>query len=131
MRALNPLRSTSLRALQVGKKTILPPSSAQASTMQGFGPPAVLLSATLDQSATLVCTDERMYGTTLIVGHQCDFNTTPRTPIASALGNQRNSGSRLCSLAENSKSMWQCTSMTPSIMSSYKVIRSPEGYENL
>src|SRR5687767_10051491 len=113
MRALKPLRSTSLRALQVGKKTILPPSSAQASMMQGFGPPAVLLSATLDHSATLVWTDERMYGTTLTVGHQCDFSTTPRMPIASALGSQRNSGSRLRSLAENSKSIWQWTSIAP------------------
>src|SRR5918996_1354589 len=103
MRLLKPLRSTSLRALQVGRKTILPPSSAQASIMQGFGPPAVLLSATLDQSATFVGVDARIYGTTLTVGHQCDFSTTPRMPSASAFGSQRNSGSRLRSFAENSK----------------------------
>src|SRR5262245_22183681 len=90
--------------------------------MQGFGPPAMLLSATLDQSATLVCTEDKIYGTTLIVGHQWDLSTTPRMPIASALGSQRNSGSRLRSLAENSKSIWQWMSITPSIMSSYKVI---------
>src|SRR6185436_5944783 len=116
MRLLNPLRSTSLRALQVGRKIILPPSAAQASTMHGFGPPAVMFSATLDQSATLVCTEDKMYGVTFTVGHQCDFNTTPRMPIASALGSQRNSGSRLRSLAENSKSIWQWTSIAPSIM---------------
>src|SRR5215208_5265913 len=90
--------------------------------MQGFGPPAVIFRATLDQSSTLVCTKAKIYGVTLTVGHQWDFNTTPRTPIASALGSQRNSGSRLRSLAENSKSIWQCTSMTPSIMSSYRVM---------
>jgi hypothetical protein len=105
MRVLKPLRSTSLRALQVGRKTILPPSSAQASMIHGFGPPAVLLSATLDHSATLVCTEARIYGTTLMVGHQCDLSTTPRIPMASAFGSQRNSGSRFLSLAENSKSI--------------------------
>src|SRR5687768_15788457 len=107
MRLLKPLRSTSLRALQVGRKIILPPRAAQASTMHGFGPPAVRFSATLDHSATSVCTDDKIYGVTLTVGHQWDFSTTPRMPIASALGSQRNSGSRLRSLAENSKSMWQ------------------------
>src|SRR5262245_9528894 len=90
--------------------------------IQGLGPPAVLLSATLDHKPTLVSSDARMYGTTLMVGHQCDLSTTPRMPIASALGSQRNSGSRLRSLAENSKSIWQWMSITPSIMSSYKVI---------
>src|SRR5574341_63422 len=118
MRLLKPLRSTSLRALQVGRKIILPPSSAQASIMHGLGPPAVLLRATLDHSATLVWTQDRMYGVTFTVGHQWDFNTTPRMPRASALGSHRNSGSRLRSLAENSKSIWQWTSMAPAIMSS-------------
>src|SRR5262245_13021729 len=105
----------------MGRKAILPPSSAHASMTQGLGPPAVLLRATLDHRPTLVGSEARMYGTTLIVGHQCDLSTTPRTPIASALGSQRNSGSRLRSLAENSKSMWQWMSITPSIMSSYRV----------
>src|SRR3954462_8468476 len=105
MRWLKPFRSTSLRALHVGRKTILPPSSAHDSMMHGLGPPAVLFSATLDQSPTSVRTLDRMYGTTFTVGHQCDLRTTPRMPRASAFGNQRNSGSRLRSLAENSKSM--------------------------
>src|SRR6185295_19587895 len=105
MRWLKPLCSTSLRALQVGRKTILPPSSAQDSTMQGLGPPAVALSTTLDQISILLGTVAAIYGTTLAVGHQCDFSTTPRMPMASALGIQRNSGSRLRSLAENSKSI--------------------------